>query len=100
MGNMKETLNVFLKFSFQKTPFVFPWEKPYRNHKTCLEMGFSGGNTTQCQQCLETRQRMLGPKSGEALASTYGLRRSLDWVASNFRVPEEYFGLELGQREA
>ena len=30
---------------------MFPWEKPFRNHKTCLEMGFSGGNTTQCQQC-------------------------------------------------
>jgi len=55
MGNMKETHNVFLKFSFQKHPlcsFVFLWEKPFRNHKTCLEMGFSGGNTTQCQQCM------------------------------------------------
>jgi len=36
---------------------------------------------------------MSGPKSGEALASTYG-------VASNFGVLEEYLDLELGQREA
>jgi len=39
MGNLKETL------------FVFPWEKPFGNHKTCLLMGFSGGNTTRRQQC-------------------------------------------------
>jgi len=31
--------------------FVFSWEKPFGKHKTCLEMGFSQGNTTQCQQC-------------------------------------------------
>ena len=34
---------------------MFPWEKPFRNHKTCLEMGFSGGNTTRCQQCSVVR---------------------------------------------
>ena len=35
MENMKETHNVFHKFFFQKH-FVFPWEKPFKNHKTCL----------------------------------------------------------------
>jgi len=49
MGNLKETHNVFLGFFFQKH-FVFPWEKPFGNHKMCLEMGFSGGNATQRQQ--------------------------------------------------
>ena len=39
MGNLKETHNVFL------------WEKPFGNHKTCLLMGFSGGNATRRQQC-------------------------------------------------
>jgi len=39
------------KYFFEtKALFVFLWEKPFGNHKTCLEMGFSGGNTTQCQQ--------------------------------------------------
>ena len=49
MGNMKETQCVSQNF-LSETPFVFPWEKPFRNHKTCLEMGFSGGNTTRRQQ--------------------------------------------------
>ena len=44
MGNLKETHNVFLRF-------FFPWEKPFGNHKTCLLMGFSRGNTTWRQQC-------------------------------------------------
>ena len=44
------------KYFFEtKALFVFPWEKPFENHKTCLEMGFSGGNNTQCQQCLLVR---------------------------------------------
>jgi len=34
MGNLKET------------HFVFPWDKPFGNHKMCLLMGFSEGNTT------------------------------------------------------
>jgi len=55
MGNMKETHNVFLKFSFQKHPLCFHG----KNHKTCLEMGFSGGNTTQCQQCKFTQKNEL-----------------------------------------
>ena len=42
--------HVFLRFFFQKHFFVFPWESPFGNHKMCLLMGFSGGNTTQCQQ--------------------------------------------------
>jgi len=33
-----------------KALFVFPCEKPFENHKTCLKMGFSGENTTQHQQ--------------------------------------------------
>jgi len=48
---------------------------------------------------LETRWRMLGPKSRETLASTYGLCHSLDGVALNFGVLEEYSGLELGQEK-
>jgi len=47
--NLRNTLCVSQIF-LSGTLFVFPWEKPFRNHKTCLEMGFSGGNTTQCQQ--------------------------------------------------
>jgi len=43
MGNLKETHNVFLGF-------FFLWEKPFGNHKMCLLMGFSGGNTTWRQQ--------------------------------------------------
>ena len=50
MGNLKETHNVFLGF-FSETHFVFPWEKPFVNHKMCLLMGFSRGNTTWRQQC-------------------------------------------------
>jgi len=45
MGNLKETHNVFLGF-------FFPWEKPFGNHKMCLLMGFSRGNTTRRQPCL------------------------------------------------
>jgi len=37
---------------------------------------------------------------GRVLASTYGLCCSLDGVALNFGVLEEYSGPELGQREA
>jgi len=40
----------FSNFPFRNTLCV-SMGKPFRNHKTCLEMGFSGGNTTQCQQC-------------------------------------------------
>jgi len=39
---------------------VFPWEKPFGNHKTCLEMGFSRGNSTQ-------RQQWYGPHSSPAV---------------------------------
>jgi len=44
----------FSNFPFRNTLCV-SMGKPFKNHKTCLEMGFSGGNTTQCQQCLWTR---------------------------------------------
>jgi len=49
---------------------------------------------------LETGWRRSGLKSGEVLASTYGLCCSLDGFASNFGVPEENLDLELGQGEA
>jgi len=50
MGNLKETHNVFLRFFFQKHFLCF-CGKNFGNHKTCLLMDFSGGNTTWCQQC-------------------------------------------------
>jgi len=50
MGNLKETHNVFLGFFFQKHFLCLRGEKPFGNHKMCLLMGFSGGNTTRCQQ--------------------------------------------------
>ena len=34
----KKVSQIFLS----ETPFVFPWEKPFRNHKTCLEWVFLG----------------------------------------------------------
>jgi len=61
MGNMKETHNVFLKFSFQKHPFVsmgktlyksqnmsrngFFWGKPISRQVLCFQKGFSHENT-------------------------------------------------------
>ena len=54
MGNLKETHNVFLGF-------FFPWEKPFGNHKMCLLMGFSRGNTTWRQQWMVVSVRLLVP---------------------------------------
>jgi len=38
-------------FFWDKGTFCVPVGKPFGNYKTCLEMGFSGENTTQHQQC-------------------------------------------------
>jgi len=40
-----------LDFYFKNTLCV-PLEKPFVKHKTCLEIGFSRGNTTWFQQCI------------------------------------------------
>jgi len=45
----KKHIMCFSNFPFRNTLCV-SMGKAFRNHKTCLEMGFSGGNTTQCQQ--------------------------------------------------
>jgi len=58
--HLKNTLYVSLIF-LSKILFVRPWEKPFWKHKTCLEMGFSQGNTTQCLQCtLHVHDMELG----------------------------------------
>jgi len=48
----------YLYFSFNNPLCVF-MGKPFRNHKTCLEIDFSGGNTTQCQQLIATESMLL-----------------------------------------
>jgi len=69
MGNLKETL------------FVFPWEKPFGNHKMCLLMGFSGGNTTQRQQCMLRASTTLSQSRSPNLNTDHGIcfTRQLSW---------------------
>ena len=48
----RHVIMCFFYFSF-KNALCVSMGKPFGNHKTCLNMGFSEGNTIQCQQCKE-----------------------------------------------